>query len=777
MKKITSLFLLITSCVLAQPTPQYFNTTAPNGNNSYPFNTTIGRKIQWCIEANSLGSVGSGNNIVKVYFQAATSQTGNYPLLEVRLKTGTSAGLTGSGGLYETGMTTVYSGTNVSLTSVTGQWFSITLNTPFLYNPTLPLLIEVENNNSAGVGPSVYQNAFTGSGYGRLYGNNGNATYTGGDYIRVNFGIDVIPATPCTVTPVANSVAGPTAPICPNASALLTIANTYSFGGITYQWQSSTSSNVGPFTAITNATSSAYSAPNLTTTTWFNVVATCTNVTGSTTLTAAGVSIAATTTNTAPFYESFEGIGQAGKLPNCSWVISNSNLCLTYTSSNTSGRVPRTGTSFASFYYNPGGVNYFYTNGIYLNAGVTYSASLWYETEYYGYGNWSDLSILRGTSQTTTGLVSIASTNGPAISNIYRSLSNTFTVPNSGLYYIVVRGTGNTSSSAQYLSWDDLEISIPCTPDSSPNTPTVSLNPSATTICESEMVTITAGGANSYTWSTGANGISISDNPVSDILYSVIGMNNLTGCLDTALINITVNSKPQIFTIANKPTVCSGSQSTITAFGANSFTWNTGGTNPIVIVAPTANTTYTVLGINNYGCVGSATYMVHVNQLPTINIGTLNDICLKEPAELNANGAVSYTWLASSSSFIYSGNPITVSPSVTTIYTVTGVDVNGCKQSSTIVLNVNDCVGISKISMNSNGIRFYPNPTTADLFIESNNNSQKTIQLIDLSGRIILTQSDSQEITKFSLSNCAKGIYYLRVTAEDGVSTFKVVKE
>ena len=92
----------------------------------------------------------------------------------------------------------------------------------------------------------------------------------------------------------------------------------------------------------------------------------------------------------------------------------------------------------------------FYTNGIYLKAGVTYSAALWYQTEYYGYNNWTDLSILYGTTQTATGQVTIATTAGPAISNVYKSLSNTFTVPTSGIYYIAVRGTGNTSSSAQY---------------------------------------------------------------------------------------------------------------------------------------------------------------------------------------------------------------------------------------------------------------------------------------------------------------------------------------
>src|SRR5690606_7502783 len=130
-----------------------------------------------------------------------------------------------------------------------------------------------------------------------------------------------------------------------------------------------------------------------------------------------------------PYHEGFEEIQADNTLPNCSWSASNLGVNQsnqTYMVAANNNRVPHTGSKFASFYYGTIGDSYFYTNGIYLTAGVTYSAGLWYTTEIYGYNNWTDLSIMYGPSQSTTGLVTIASTNGPAISMVHKLLSNTF---------------------------------------------------------------------------------------------------------------------------------------------------------------------------------------------------------------------------------------------------------------------------------------------------------------------------------------------------------------
>ena len=155
---------------------------------------------------------------------------------------------------------------------------------------------------------------------------------------------------PCNSTPGINSINAPTFAICPNATAGLSLANNYTVGGITYAWQSSTVSPIGPWTPISTATANAFAATNQTISTYYSTVITCTNTSGSFTTAAAQVTVQPVITNTVPYYESFNGLSAANKLPNCSWAASNlPTTCQTYTSSNTLGRIPRTGTGFCFF--------------------------------------------------------------------------------------------------------------------------------------------------------------------------------------------------------------------------------------------------------------------------------------------------------------------------------------------------------------------------------------------------------------------------------------------
>ena len=781
MKKIysTFLFIFLSLGVWAQ-VPTFFNTNVAGGNNAFPWGNA-NRKIQWRILANSLGTVTGGNNITVVYFQTGSANTNTYPILNISLKQGITQ--FAGGGNFETGMTQVFSGTNVTRTSTTGGWLSFTLTTPFLYDPTQPLFIDVEHNNSSPTSITQYQQTPAGPGSGRQYGNYGNTAYVGVDATVANFGIDVLPAVPCSTTPSTNSVVGPTAAICPNANANMNVTNTYSAasGGIVYQWQSSTTSSVGPFTAIPNATNSAYSAPNVTVATWYNAVITCTNVTGTITSSAYGVTVSPVITGNVPYFESFEGIGVANELPNCSWAASNlPTNCQTYISSNTLGRTPRTGNKFASFFWNPGGTRYFYTNGINLLAGVTYSAGLWYQTEFFGYNNWSDLSILYNTTQTPTGTVSIASTNGPAISNIYKDLGGTFTVPSSGIYYFAIRATGSTASSAQYLSWDDLSITIPCGAGS-PNTPTVNMSANSNTICEGQSVVLTAVGADTYTWNTGSNASLLTETPNMTTTYSVVGTNTLTGCSQTVTQNVVVNAAPAVFIAANKVSVCAGSPVQLSAIGGSglTYTWNTGANAAAISASPLTNTTYTVLASNANGCIGAATQVISVNQLPNVQvISSVNgNYCQGEPLLLTASGAISYQWASSSSPNLFVGNPLPFMPMVPTTYTVIGTDANGCQKAATLIQNVDICAGIQQVGASVNGIKLYPNPTKSEFTIETKISEAKSIQVTDVSGRMIIDQNSSKENVKLNLNGYATGIYYVKIQSDSYTEVIKLVKE
>lgn len=73
--------------------------------------------------------------------------------------------------------------------------------------------------------------------------------------------------------------------------------------------------------------------------------------------------------------------------------------------------------------------------------------------------------------------------------------------------------------------------------------PTITITSgSGNTICKNESVTLTAGGATSYVWNTGATGNSITVSPSSDMTYNVTGTSN--GCTNVDQITVLVNNPP-----------------------------------------------------------------------------------------------------------------------------------------------------------------------------------------------------------------------------------------
>ena len=71
--------------------------------------------------------------------------------------------------------------------------------------------------------------------------------------------------------------------------------------------------------------------------------------------------------------------------------------------------------------------------------------------------------------------------------------------------------------------------------------------------------------------------------------------------------------------------------------------------------------------------------------MPNVQIANPSAVCLGNSVSLQANGALSYLWSNSSV-----GSNITVTPTLTqSTYSVTGTDGNGCKNTDSINVTVN----------------------------------------------------------------------------------------
>jgi hypothetical protein len=178
---------------------------------------------------------------------------------------------------------------------------------------------------------------------------------------------------------------------------------------------------------------------------------------------------------------------------------------------------------------------------------------------------------------------------------------------------------------------------------------------------------------------------SVNVSPITTTTYTVTGTS--LGCSNTATVTITVNPNPTVSATATPNTICVGSNSLLTSTGATSYNWSGGlGVNDSVNVSPITTTTYTVTG-TSLGCSNTATVTITVNPNPTVSVlFSLDTVCSGNSIQMFASGANNYMWIPTTGLDNPSiANP-TVTPSVTTTYTVYGS--NGCMGSNTVKIVV-----------------------------------------------------------------------------------------
>jgi hypothetical protein len=249
-------------------------------------------------------------------------------------------------------------------------------------------------------------------------------------------------------------------------------------------------------------------------------------------------------------------------------------------------------------------------------------------------------------------------------------------IPSASSTYTVTGTTAGCSSTAT------LAVTVNPTP-----TVTASSIPSPATVCSGSSVTLTGGGATTYTWTDGVNTATdgVSFVPASSSTYTVTG--TTAGCSSTATLAVTVNPIPTVtaISIPSPATICAGGNVTLNGGGATTYTWTNGVNTPTdgVSFVPASSSTYTVTG-TSAGCSSTATLAVTVNPFPTVTaFATPNDtVCAGSPVTLQGGGANTYTWNANATLT----SDTTLTPAVAGTYTVVGTDAIGCSASSTIVI-------------------------------------------------------------------------------------------
>jgi gliding motility-associated-like protein len=221
--------------------------------------------------------------------------------------------------------------------------------------------------------------------------------------------------------------------------------------------------------------------------------------------------------------------------------------------------------------------------------------------------------------------------------------------------------------------------------------PPVSVN--SATICLSNTAALNASGATSYSWSPGSglsatSGANVNASPTTTTVYTVTGTDG-NGCVNTASSTVTVNAA--LLVSANSATICPGTTATLTASGSNSYSWNTGATTAGITVSPGSTTVYTVTATDVNGCTSVATPTVLVNPPLVLSPQSNSPQCQGNTLNFFITTGISWNWNGPQGFFSTQANPsiLNAQPNMSGTYTVSGMDANGCTDTTTINATVN----------------------------------------------------------------------------------------
>ena len=176
-------------------------------------------------------------------------------------------------------------------------------------------------------------------------------------------------------------------------------------------------------------------------------------------------------------------------------------------------------------------------------------------------------------------------------------------------------------------------------------------------------------------------------------VYSITNTVTIAGCDFFSEFEMTISESP-IADAGPDQSICKGTNALLEGSGGATYMW----TPPVylddptlaspTVIAPPTNVFYQMIAYNTDGCSDTDDVTVFLYPDPIIDAGSDATITLGSFTELNATGAVGYSWEpAESLSNALISNP-TAYPEDTTVYVVTGTDLNGCIGTDTVVVYV-----------------------------------------------------------------------------------------
>lgn len=287
--------------------------------------------------------------------------------------------------------------------------------------------------------------------------------------------------------------------------------------------------------------------------------------------------------------------------------------------------------------------------------------------------------------------------------------------------------------------------------------------------------TITTSGVSgpyTYSWTGSASTASVAANLAAG-LYSVTVTAGGT-CTATQTISVTQPASLTASSTQTNATCITPGRASLSASGATppyNYSWTPSGGGSSV-ANNLSGGTYTCIIVDANNCVNNHTLAISSNTVaPVLNPALSSSvICAGQSASMSVTGADTYSWSTGATTA-----SITVSPTVTTSYSVTGTSTsNGCTTTLPLTLSVSSCTGIGELSLAEPAFRIYPNPTQGIVYVELEQASQ--VLVCNVLGDVILETGSVEGTQRVNLSKYSDGVYFIKIVNGSMQRSVRVVK-
>ncbi|PBQ30873.1 hypothetical protein CNR22_03475 [Sphingobacteriaceae bacterium] len=198
--------------------------------------------------------------------------------------------------------------------------------------------------------------------------------------------------------------------------------------------------------------------------------------------------------------------------------------------------------------------------------------------------------------------------------------------------------------------------------------------------------------ANNATWTPVTYALNTYSNQTIMLRFNFNSVDGIDNAYDGVYVddiivtsNCSINLTNSVNNSTVSPFICAGNNLTLTTNAVSNFSWSTGATTSSIVVAPTANTGYSVTATSSANCVSSSAINVQVNgTVPSLSVANTSSatggVCPNASVTLTGTGATTYSLSSSSGANLING--VAFVPTTSATYTVSGI--NACGSTSAI---------------------------------------------------------------------------------------------